>query len=294
MTGIASFSGLKSIASLCVLAIGLATVFGHGSAYADEDPFQLESGHWMSFDHYKDSVKRGTIPAPNLPASSLPDATTSITEQSAQMATSPKSAMPTIAAPSRALNLPVMPGLNKGFEVQVTTTEDDAPASAAPVISTDAAQPEESDIHLSDKNWQNPASINRYKKSVQNEEDDTAPLDIRMSYLPDSKITPVPSPDHLSGHHQARIALEKSLITRKLQTKTANEAAACAALDAYKKQQLDAIQSDRQTLKALQDAIASLGLQKQLGFMTGNDSTLNANGQPMQATLDIPASTSVR
>ena len=36
------------------------------------------------------------------------------------------------------------------------------------------------------------------------------------------------------------------------------------ALDAYKKRQLAAIESDRQTLSALQGAIAQLGLQKQL------------------------------
>ena len=54
------------------------------------------------------------------------------------------------------------------------------------------------------------------------------------------------------------------------------DAAACAALDAYKKRQLEAIESDRQTLTALQNAIAQLGLQKQLDFLPGVSGSLNA------------------
>jgi hypothetical protein len=55
---------------------------------------------------------------------------------------------------------------------------------------------------------------------------------------------------------------------------SAADAAACAALDAYKKRQLAAIESDRQTLSALQNAIAQLGLNKQLDFMIGAGGSL--------------------
>jgi hypothetical protein len=270
-------------------------------AYADSDPFEMDTAHWMSFEHYKDAVKRGVVDMPaassETPAIETPTLAPATSDQqvAAPPPLAPETALPVIASPKRPLDLPPMPGLNKGFDVKVTSTEDDAASTPAPVIT--ASKPEAApDIHISDKNWQNPASISRYKKSMPvaaaHEDDTPPPIDVRMTYLPDPKITPVPSPEHVSTQHNARLALEKSMAAKN-KPKPAADAAVCAAIDAYKKQQLDAIQSDRQTLKALQDAISSLGLQKQLGFMTGGDSALNQTGP--QVKMDMPASpTTVR
>jgi hypothetical protein len=74
-----------------------------------------------------------------------------------------------------------------------------------------------------------------------------------------------------------------------LPKKTPEEAAACAAIDAYKKQQLQAIQSDRQTLKALQDAIKQLGLQKELNFMAGaQGGVIDPSGAAEAPKMDFP------
>ncbi|MDR3449693.1 MAG: hypothetical protein P4M15_08120 [Alphaproteobacteria bacterium] len=268
---------MKSMAKipLWIWAFGLipllAPLLTPGAARADE-PFAIETGHWMSFDHYKDADKRGTLDKINPPPAPEP------------VAAPVEPVKPTVAAPVRPIDLPVMPGLNKGFEMQVNSTEDETRLSAALKAANSAAP----DSPVSDKNWQDPGSVYHTKSDQKNGDDDTPPLDVRLSYLPNDKITPVPDADHISAHHLARQALEKGLTSTRPEEK-APVAAACAAITAYKKQQLDAIQSDQQTLKALQDAIASLGLQKQLGFMTNGGGSLNLNGAQSSAKMDMPA-----
>jgi hypothetical protein len=295
----ARISCFKRTACLWAFAFALASVGACPRADADSDPFKMDTGHWMSFDHYKDADKRGILGKPSQPAASdsAPEQQTApvVEEIAASQATQPAAetvaTTPVIATPKRALDLPLMPGLNKGFQVKVNSTEDDMAPTPAPVISANAptATP---DLHISDKNWQDPALMARYKKSLPaadaNDDDVSPPIDVRMSYLPNSKITPTPSPEHVSAEHLSRVAFEKNMANKN--KPPAETTAACAAIDAYKKQQLDAIQSDRQTLKALQDAIASLGLQKQLGFMAGGDSSLNAQSTPQQVNVDIPVS----
>lgn len=229
---------------------------------ADDDPFQLDEGQWMSFGHYKDADKRGLLdkihppPAPEVPPPP------------------PVAAAPVIATPSRPVDLPVLPGLNKGFAVEVNSTEEHH--------------------QMSSQDWQTPALAVQTYKLRENGKDNENPLGVRLSFLPNQKITPIPSPERASSQKLGHEMLEKSKAEKKT-AKSAEDAAVCAAIDAYKKQQLDAIQSDRQTLKALQDATNSLGLQKQLGFMAGNSSVLtNAPNTPIPTNIDVPASTSVK
>jgi hypothetical protein len=268
------------------MIISVSAIYGCGAAWAEESPFAIESGHWMSFDHYKDADKRGILP----PKPTVPEPAPVAEETLAPTAPGESAAPPQIAAPARPLDPPLMPGLNKGYTVKVTSTEDDTTPSPAPVIN--AAAP--ADIHLADKNWQLPQAAVRYQTNANGDEEEAAPLAVRMTFLPNAKVTPEPTPDYTSAQHAARQTLAQGVVKPKQAEKTAPELAACAAIDAYKKQQLDAIQSDRQTLKSLQDAIASLGLQKQLGFMTGTDSALNASGRSTPMNIDIPAQTNIR
>ncbi len=257
----------------------LLALFALGSvpAMAAEDPFDMEGGHWMSFDHYKDADTRGMLPpvkAPETADVSASDATASVN--------APTLAAPTVAAPARPIDLPVMPGLNKGFSVQVNSTIEEQPASSAPPVDVEKTAP------VSDKNWQSPASVQTVRKA-DDEGGEDVPLNVRLSYLPDHRITPIASPDRESALKLGHVALEK-LLAAKAAAKTPGETAACAAIDAHKKQELAAIQSDRETLKALQDAIHSLGLDRQLDFMQGgNNSALNVTGKQ-----DAPTTTSVR
>jgi hypothetical protein len=199
-------------------------------------------------------------------------------------------ASPAIAAPERPLDPPLMPSLNKGYTVKVTSTEDETPPPSAPVISASAP----TDIHLTEKNWQLPQAAVRYQTNAEGDEEPAAPLAVRMTFLPSNKVTPEPTPEYTSAQQAVRQALAQGIVTPKRTEKTPTELATCAAIDAYKKQQLDAIQSDRQTLKSLQDAISSLGLQKQLGFMTGTDSALNTSAGSTQLNIDIPVQTKIR
>ena len=275
--------------SFCVSIFAFTAIFMTSlPVRADEDPFQIDKGHWMSFDHYKDADKRGILAQPiqktdvEAPADEAQN-TAAISVPAATQTT------PAVAAPTRPIDLPVMPGMNKGFSVQVNTTEDERIAPP-PVVDANVA----SDIHISDKNWQSPSSVTTTKTS--SDDDDTVqPLSIRLSYLPDSKITPVPSPEHETAEQKAREAVAKGLkIQQQIAQEVKKQPAVCAAIDAYKKQQLNAIQSDRETLKALQAAIASLGFQKQLGFMTSSAGALNSSSASTPTNIDVPVSTSVQ
>jgi hypothetical protein len=262
----------------------LATSVFCPSAYADDDPFQIDTAHWMSFDHYKDADKRGTLalikpqPAPEDSAPVL---------QAPSVAPIKSSAVPPVAPPTRPIDLPLMPGLNKGFNVNITSTEEQH-ISAVPVIDVKQDEPEEPSVY-SDKNWQSPKSIQK----ADSDEDSDKPLNVRMSFLPNQTVQQKASPEHVSAQKLGHEEMLKAIATKTTPippAKTPAEVAACAAIDAYKKQQLQAIQTDRQTLKALQDAVHSLGLDKQLDFMAGNSSTLNVSGtQPT-----TPATTTIR
>lgn len=258
------------VAALWLLAFCLPAV-------ADDGPFQLDAGHWMSYGHYSDLKERGLTPSakPQAQPQQTPEATSSPSPAPAPSTATSDASTPAMAKPSRPIALPVMPGMDDGFNVQVNSTADSPNFSSAPPSAGEHAA---STVHLSDENWQTPASVIENAKSAPQSDDqgdgDVSPLHVRMTFLPNENVTPVPSPESPSGQHLGHVMLEKKLAEKEKPAKTPEEAAACAAIDAYKKQQLEAIQSDRQTLKALQNAITALGLQKQLSFMTGDNSAL--------------------
>jgi hypothetical protein len=279
---------------LCFAAMGAIFLIGIAlPARADNlDPFQMDTGNWMSFQRYKDNVKRGLIIPQEKAANNSQDAaspadqiTSSVAPATAVDSAQPKTA---IAAPTRPLALPVMPGVNKGYDVRIDTTDDDKRDVTAPVLTTDGA----TDMHLQTQNWVTAAEAARdaaRARTGQTPIDNRAPLDVRMSYLPDPKITPIPDPEHKSAHGRPPPVAPAIHAADELKALPADLAACVAVVDAYKKKQLEALQSDRQTLTALQEAIAQLGLQKQLGFLADTKSNLNATAQNVPASADMPA-----
>ena len=262
------------------LMLGIALSFSGLPAHAEEDLFLVEKGQWMSFDHYKDAVDRGIVvqsqPASSVPSVEAPPVVSSAQEAGATPSLAAASGIPAIAAPKRPVLLPLLPGMNKGFGVEVSSTEDDSANAPPPVVDKEG----KADLKVSTMKWQNPSS----RKVKESEGETNLQLNVRMSFLPDGKTTPIPSAEPaLSAQQKARQALVKEL--PKKDKKSVDEAAVCAAIDLYKKQQLDAIQSDRETLKALQDAVKALGLEKQLGFMTQKSASLDAS----EARVDMPA-----
>lgn len=251
------------------------------STCAEEaNPFSIDNSRWMSFDHYKENARLGKP----VPSSTATDATNSATTADKDPSSLPKkdaaaAASPQAAAPTRPLNLPVMPGLNKGYNVQVDSTADDKNRSTAQILNFDT----EPKMEVPKTDWQsiNEISFPQARPSVVNSEGDL-PLSfkVRMSFLPNPDIKPVFQKQKPSSHADAFAALAEK-------KKSTEEVAACAAVSSYKKKQLQALESDRKTLAALQEAIAQLGLQKQLSFMTGSNGTVDA-----EARMNVPAPSS--
>ncbi len=240
--------------SCLALVMGLA-----GAAYSAvaEEPFSLGGSEWKSFEGYENRIARH--PPPNPPKE----------EERAAAPEEKKDPAAEEYTNTSYRNTP-MPGLNKGFSVEVGSTEEekeDQPAAEA------AMHP---DIYLPESKWKPLVPAKPASKLKEDGSEENPPLNVRMTYLP-SKALPVTKKEKESaarkGHDiMRRLAEQKKKVT----PKTPEEQAACQALDAYKKQQLDALQSDRETLKALQEAIRSLGLTQQLEFMTEQGSTLSS------------------
>ena len=101
-----------------VVAFGGIALPVYGS---EEDPFQVDTGHWMSFERYKDNVKAGR-PVPTAPENTPADATpleTLVPVAAPEPVVTAPETQPVVAAPSRPLDLPVLPGVNQGFSVRV-------------------------------------------------------------------------------------------------------------------------------------------------------------------------------
>jgi hypothetical protein len=116
-----------------------------------------------------------------------------------------------------------------------------------------------------------------------------------MSFLPNRQIAPIPEPERKS--YQERIApllahaAPAPIDDAREPKKSATDLASCAAVDAFKKKQMEDIQSDRRTLAALQAAISQLGLNKELSFMTGATGSLaQAGATPVK--MDFPVGSS--
>ena len=275
-------------------SFALALVVGAGyfcaclPAMAADAPFDFDDGRWTSSKVYNENLRRhppelaedkdeAAEPAPNF-----------VSEINVQ--SPPVVASPAPKPSTTAFLMPAMPGMNKGFELRVNSTEDVKEKKNHALASEIAP-----DIRLSDERWKTPSTKYLLAKERENEDQETPPLNVRMTFLPSQNMPPVPSAQHESvvakGHDQLRMMSESK---KNEAAKTPEEVAACAALDAYKKQQLDAIQSDRQTLTALQKAIHSLGLGKDLDFMTERESVLNTSSNQTQNPLGAPKAPDIR
>jgi len=100
-----------------VLALGAAlALFACPDPARADDPFDMESSSWMSFDRYKE--KPSTWIAPDARAQA---------QQTPVIVPPPvmPANMPILTAPTRPVVPAVMPGFNKDFDIQVNSTADD-------------------------------------------------------------------------------------------------------------------------------------------------------------------------
>ncbi len=255
---LAAFSILKDWLLPLAMASMLTLVCLTVPARADS-PFDLESSSWMSFDRYKEKPSHWMAPE---------DRAQAVLQPVVVAPPLPPTAMPLLTNETKLVVPPVMPGFNRGFEVKVNSTEDDNQISDSLLNNANA------DPNLKDNtDWTDAVAAAKRlaeQKRTGAKEEEPAFTHIRFSALPN---IPMPEPKA----EKAAVAAKKIEIAKAKEAPPAAAApkppsvdpAICAALDAYKKRQLAALESDRKTLDALQNAIAQLGLQKKLDFMTG-------------------------
>lgn len=274
---------MKSLAKTVFVAVLFATFPAHS---ADLDPFSADPSEWMSPEHYADKSERFPALFPQKEPEPAPVQVEAKVEEKQTL------------IPTRPLNLPVMPGINKGYELLISSTVEDEPVLAQPSRPLNLPvlpgfnqrkydTPEQENTELAnDTNdqtilklagslWQDAKSATKLAKSGK------PILNIRLAGLPDSSIAPVPA--GAATKKRSVIAASTPVPEVEPQPTTRNPEV-CAAVTAHKKRQLAAIESDRQTLNALQAAIAELGLSKQLDFMNSAKGSLNiqANAESAQ------------
>lgn len=274
-----SFFARQHLRLSITLGFALTLLSFSGPALADDDPFDLESSSWMSFERYKEKPSTWMAPEVRNEAAQQPIVATA--------PTLPPD-MPQITPPAHEVVPPVMPGLNKGFDVQVNSTADDDKMPDFSPTKPDTPP----GVQIESKNWKDAVETARHKDMAG--EDDRVSHGVRFSYLPNlptapkPKVAAVKAPAKKIETAQAKPAPAPAVVA----PPPTVDPAVCAALDAYKKRQLAAIESDRRTLTALQNAIAQLGLQKQLDFLPGVGGTLTtqtAGGPNVDMTASTPS-----
>lgn len=268
-----------------LLIFGTTTVVVPSVVHAeDTDPFQMDTGVWKSFDRYKEeqqqkllSAATGDLQKDLKSVEEEEKATEEAAAKEAQAkadappvtATDSKpaevAAAPVLAQPDRPINTPQLPALTTRFSVDVGTTADDAKqvAAAPSRFSHVEADPE---LQVAKHDWLNPIQVMQQNAAGEDGDYAHTPINIRLTMLPSYKA---PTPYKKVAPQQV------ASIIAPPPAAPATDLASCAAVDAYKKRELQAIQSDRQTLAALQAAISELGLNKELSFMSGANSKIN-------------------
>ncbi len=282
-------------------------------ALADEmNPFDVGDNIWMSLERFEDKESR--FPSTDEASDEITSPPEMMAEQQASEKAmdegtqqSLKTETPPAVQPIRPLVLPVMPGLSQGFEVRVDATPDDseelsedekAPAVPSrplnlPVMpginGTGGAKETALDNKpIEDGDWKDAQVVakdfarGRWQTTL-------VPFNVRLTTRPEGHATaaqgaPIIRPRDLTTKEPTAGPTKQKAKAEDERKQKQENPEACEALKAFRKKQLAAIESDRQTLNALQAAIAELGLENQIDF-TGKGSEMNT-----QPNSDRPAS----
>jgi len=291
-----------------------------GKANELGNPFDTSGSSWMSLEHYTDKTTRfpETEEAPEETENTGIEETPP--EETAKTATAPQEPPPEepkIAQPTRPINLPIMPGVNQGYGISVTSTQEEdlleEEKMAQPTrplnlpvmpgvnqsretATANTAAEDEQTTEIDDKEWKN-AQTAAKKASRKTVEEKQMPINVRLATMPDNKTKAMPGAPIIRPHKKAEEkTAEKQAPKPKTPQAEKKNPEACAALTAYRKKQLEAIESDRKTLSALQAAIAELGLNKELDFLTGASKQLSTPAKTdknPQTTETSPATSPV-
>jgi hypothetical protein len=301
---------LAAGAGLLLLGISLP------AAADDFDPFETGNTSWISLDHFSDKATRFPsaleTPGDKEPpqAAPIPEIETPATEK---ITTPPVKEQPVKTETTRALNLPIMPGINEGFGLSVNSTQEDEKEEGAgeeavarptrplnlPVMPgvgqskttenpSTGAEGEKPASEINDQKWKDAKTT--AKKAAKGEmEERQIPINVRLATLPDNKTKPIAGGPIIKPHkkNQQEETAPRPLKQKQQEAEKMNTEA-CAAITAYRKKQLAAIESDRQTLNALQAAITEMGLDKKLDFLKGASNNLTAIPKPGDVSQGKP------
>jgi len=238
-------SAAKMVA-LCLLFGG--SFFPTFPAFAqDINPFALENQKWLSLDAYEEEKEK---------AEAAPIA---------QKEKEPSEDETKVALPERAIDLPALPGMT-------------------PVASlTDPSTEEENEIFLNDESkWREISDLTQ--EALDNDRAQAiqadlaaAPFSVRFAPLPNLQIKAI-ADSRISRDAADRQKVVESVVKKKVSPPKPKYSAppeACVALADMRRRQLEAIESDRQTLSALKEALSQLGLSESLGYMANGEAVLS-------------------
>ena len=245
---------------LCVLT----SILSASPSWAQlADPF-AQGGSWVSLDQFEEQQAAQTE-ADAQAALVPPSPVQTVTQKGEE----------TLATPVRALDLPVMPANVARHAFEVSSTQEEA-----------------DDWYKEKKKWQPFEEADReILKQTEAEKLVSIlgrdPFKVRFALLPgvtksimaERISTNILDREAISEKAQApKVAETAKIVEEQKKTKEA-----CEAFTEHRRRQLEAMESDRQTLAALQSALSELGLSKELGFMAKSGSSLSSSANASEA-----------
>jgi len=266
-------------AGFTAAAVFLAfTIF---SANAEEEAPGPDDKLWMSIERFTDKASRfpeliGERQEKQESPSGSETAAAKESPESAQENGGTKTAEEKKEQPEeislKAMTLPLLPGINRGFDLHISSTNDEETAEAETadpkmfIAPTRKIQPPI--MPMVNQSTSGESDGQETKAAADGEEQEQrSPLNIRFAKLPNSKFAVLSLPPVIKPKENDQSAARPA--EKQKQETVSKQAQACEAPLVRRKRQLEAIESDRQTLKALQSAIAELGLDKELNFSRG-------------------------
>ncbi len=241
------FDGKRRLFALCFTA---AIFFSIVPARAEEthEPLVIEDKKWVDLDSYEEAGADSSVSLPALPDEPAPN---------------PAPNKEKIAAPVRPLDLPSLPAMAPVEALDAPSTEEENKAFFANKDKWRQIQDEQEE---------------ELEEDVDSSASGKKGLSIRFATLPSPDVKSIPDEriskpvldrQKLLGDADAAAKKKKASKTKQQKEK---EAQACEALNDYRRRQLEAIESDRQTLSALRKALSELGLVDRLKFMANGES----------------------
>jgi len=228
-------------------------------------PFDALGAKWVTFEQFETQLEQQ-------------DSASGVTIVVDQPAVSPpaaQTAKSALAEPERPLNLASMPTFSSRYALGVSSTSDVEDALSW--------------IKEAER-WRSLEAMDRDEAEQRAAENlirvlGRDPFRVRFASLPSDSVKSIPAEpistsvvDREAATERARkeAAMKKEALLKKVdvvQQKETNKA--CEAFADYRRRQLQAMESDRETLSALQAALASLGAANELSFAPRNDSALS-------------------